>query len=75
MKFQRCNKTAESAKLLLFVCMYVLYCVECSVFSVKSFFCFVSQNNEETAECGASRGAEGALNLRHCMHLNVNSYI
>ena len=40
--------------------------------------------NEETAECGAGsiallpcelEGAEGGLSLRHCLHLNVISYI
>ena len=38
-------------------------------------FCFVSQNNEETAECGAGRRAEEDLSLSHCLHSNVNSYI
>ena len=35
----------------------------------------MSKNNEETAERGVGRRAEGDLSLRHCLDLNVNSYI
>ena len=56
---------------------YIVFSAVCLVCSgvVSFFFCLVSQNNEEAAECGASRRAEGDLSLRHCLHLNVNSYI
>ena len=40
-----------------------------------TFLGLMSQNNEETAECGAGRRAEADLSLRHCLHLNVNNYI
>ena len=53
---------------------YAAFGVVCLVCS-GVFFCIVSQNNEETAECEAGRRAEGDLSLRHCLHLNVNSYI
>ena len=49
---------------------------------MASFFCLMSQNNEEKLNVGQAvqlfielEGAEGALSLRHCLHLNVNSYI
>ena len=34
----------------------------------------MSQNSQETDECGGDR-KEPDLSLRHCLHLNVNSYI
>ena len=40
----------------------------------------MSQNNEETAECGAGSAAPHSAGRssgrpEHCLHLNVNSYI
>ena len=51
---------------------YAAFGVVCLVCSVV-VFCVVSQNNKETAECGA--GSAAGRSLRHCLHLNVNSYI
>ena len=47
---------------------YVVFGVVCLVCCGIVFFCSVSQNNEETLwnrQC---------LSLRHCLHLNVNTY-
>ena len=49
--------------------VFGVVCLVCSV----AVFCVVSQNKEETAECGAGRNE--LRSLRHCLHLNVNSYI
>ena len=53
--------------------------------TVKMGFCLrsvrkgqVSQNNEETAECGEGSAAGrswGSPDLRQRLHLNINSYI
>ena len=51
---------------------YMVFSVVCLVCSVV-VFCVSSQNKEETAECGTDRNE--LRSLRHCLHLNINSYI